>query len=139
VDKSKFNDKSEWRKFGMALAVLLSIIATVLLLKHKPGYYYLFGAGGVVMFFSFAAPIVIKPLFIFFSYTGFGIGWVMTRVILVILFYLVMTPIGFLGKLFGKKFLDTTFKRKGESASYWIDTIPISDREERVKDYENQF
>ncbi len=85
---------------------------------------------------ALAAPIVVKPVFILFLYIAHVMGWVMTRLILGILFYLVITPIGLLGKLFGKRFLDLKFPGKHES--YWIETDKLV-REEGVNSYENQF
>ena len=61
-------------------------------------------------------------------------GWVMTRVILTILFFTVLTPLGFIAKLFGKNFLD--LKLDKEQNSYW----EIREKKEiKPIDYEKQF
>jgi len=49
---------------------------------------------------------------------AFALGWLMSRILLTILFYFVITPIGLLAKLVGKDFLDINYKMKKES--YWI-------------------
>ena len=49
---------------------------------------------------------------------AFTLGWLMSRILLTILFYFVITPIGLLAKLVGKDFLDINYKMKRES--YWI-------------------
>jgi hypothetical protein len=49
---------------------------------------------------------------------AFTLGWLMSRILLTILFYFVITPIGLLAKLVGKDFLDINYKLKRES--YWI-------------------
>jgi multisubunit Na+/H+ antiporter MnhG subunit len=133
MDKSKFNIKSEWKKFGIALGILLAIIATILLLKKKSIYIYFYGAGLFFILAALTVPIIIKPVFILFLYIAFVLGWVMTRVILSLLFYLVITPIGLIAKLFGKKFLDMKFSREKES--YWLET----GEDEGVKSYEIQY
>jgi multisubunit Na+/H+ antiporter MnhG subunit len=133
MDKSKFNIKSEWKKFGIALGIIISIIATILLIKKKSLYVYFYGAGLFFILAALTVPIVVKPVFILFLYIAFVLGWVMTRVILSLLFYLVITPIGLIAKLFGKKFLDMKFSREKES--YWIKT----GEEEGVKSYEIQY
>ncbi len=46
------------------------------------------------------------------------ISKIITTTALIIFFYLVLTPIGFLNRLFGGKFLDLKFDK--EKASYWI-------------------
>ncbi|MDQ1351604.1 MAG: hypothetical protein QG657_1909 [Acidobacteriota bacterium] len=136
MDKSKFNVKSEWRKFGIILGIILAVIATILLIKARASTIYFYGAG---FFFTAAAlivPIVVKPVFILFLYIAHVMGWIMTRLILGILFYLVITPMGLLGRLFGKRFLDLKFPGKQES--YWIETDQLI-RDEGVNSYENQF
>jgi len=44
-------------------------------------------------------------------------GFVMTRVILAVLFYLIITPISFVSKLFQKDFLNLKIEK--EKKSYW--------------------
>jgi hypothetical protein len=44
-------------------------------------------------------------------------GFVMTRVILSILFYLIITPINFIAKIFRKDFLNLKIEKKKKS--YW--------------------
>jgi hypothetical protein len=134
MDKSKFNDKREWRKFGIALGIILGIIATILLFKAKSIYIYFYGGGAFFILAALAVPIIIKPVFILFLYIAHILGFIMTRVILSILFYLVITPIGWISRLFGKQFLDMKFNR--EKTSYWIETGKMGDEKEN---YENQF
>ena len=119
IDNSKFNNKSEHRKFAIGLAVILTVISAVQWYLHVAVYSYLLGAAGVILVVGLLTPVVIKPVFIIFSYIGFVMGWVMTRVVLSLLFYLVFTPIGLVLKLTGKKLLDTSFRDQRES--YWID------------------
>ena len=132
IDKSKFNNKTEFRNFAIGLAVILTVISAVQWYLQVAVYSYLLGAAGVILVVGLLIPVVIKPVFILFSYIGFVLGWVMTRVILGLLFYLVFTPIGLIVRLTGKALLKTKF-RSGE-ASYWIDR----EKGEEV-DFERQF
>jgi len=63
-----------------------------------------------------------------------AISWVLTRVILTIVFYLVVAPIGLIGKVFGKDFLDRKFDRHEDT--YWI---PRPQEEFDKTACENQF
>jgi hypothetical protein len=134
MDKSKFNDKREWRKFGIALAVLLFIISAVQYFKQIELYSYFLAAGIILILSSLILPILIKPVFILFSYIGFAMGWLMTRVILFILFYLFITPISILARKFGNRFLDLRFDRSKES--YWL---PVKDNKNNRENFEKQF
>jgi hypothetical protein len=58
----------------------------------------------------------------------------MTRVILTVLFYLVLTPIAVTARLFGKQFLDLSFRDPKDS--YWVLREKDSSKE---RNYEAQF
>ena len=60
-------------------------------------------------------------------------GWVMSRVILSIVFYLILTPIGLITRLFGEDFLDLN---KSNTESYWNNR---NSDFELNQDYEKQF
>ncbi len=134
MDKSKFNDRKEWRKFAFGLTIILSLVATVQLILGKSIYPYFYIASLIILILNIIIPVSIKPVFIFFSYLGFSINWIVSMVILILLFYLVFTPMGLFGKLLGKRFLDLRF-RTGEE-TYWIDK---EQGELDTKNYENQF
>ena len=119
MDKSKFNDKKEWRKFGSGVTVILAVIATIQLIVGKELFIYFYGVAAFFLFFGLLLPIIIKPVYILFSYLGLILGWFMTRVILSILFYIIFTPIGLILRLFGKNFLDLKIDKKAET--YWLD------------------
>ncbi len=134
MDRSKFNDKKEWRTFAVGLALILGAIGAVMYFKGNPFYIWMFVCHGALMLTAFLFPVVIKPLFIMFSYLGFGMGWVMTRVILFLLYYVGLTPISLLARLTGKRFLDLKFDRQPDS--YWLDKkLPA----EGVKSFEDQY
>lgn len=132
MDKSKFNSKKEWQKFGYGLSVILLLIGTLQMIFGSGYLYiYLYTISSIILLSALAFPIVLKPLFIFFSYFGFGMNWLVTHLILTLVFYLLITPIGLLLKLFGKKLLDVEFPRKGKS--YWISREGSSDNIENFK------
>lgn len=132
IDKSKFNDKKELRTFGIGLAVILAGIGTIQYFVGRDLFPYFYAASGVSLLFSLTAPILIKPFFIFMQYFGMVMNFIMTRVILAILFYVVFTAIGGTARLLGKNFLK--MKIYPEKDTYWLDKNP-----EDLTRYENQF
>ena len=134
MDKKKFNDRKELRTFGIGLGVILSLIATGQLITGGEIYPYFYGAGIIIFLIGIILPILLKPVYIVFSYISLVIGWVVTRVILSVLFYLVFTPTGLLLKLFGKKLLEMRTEKNTDS--YWKDKILLKTEKNR---YENQF
>lgn len=67
---------------------------------------------------------------------SFVMGWIMTRVILIVLFYGVVTPIALLARLFGKRFLDTSYRGPSRQ-SYWHEREKEANTE--TTRYEKQF
>ncbi len=134
LDKSKFNDKKEWRKFGISVGVIFLIIASIQLILGKELYLYFYGTSTLFFLLGLVLPVFLKPVFILFSYLGMVMGWIMTRVILTALFYLVITPIGLFSKLVRKRFLELRLFPKAES--YWINR---SEKVANGQSYENQY
>lgn len=73
---------------------------------------------GVSMLIGVAKPTLIKPLFLALMYITFPIGWVVSHILLLIAYYLVLTPIGLLLRLFGHDPMQRKFDRT--KSSYWI-------------------
>jgi hypothetical protein len=134
MDKSKFNDPKEWKKFGIGLGILLAAAATVQFLKGHSLNLWLYGAGFLAAIAGIAVPILVKPVFILFSYLGVVLGWFSTRVILVLVFFLLLTPIALIMKLAGKKFMP--MGKDGNLKTYWIDRNHDSNE---ARSFENQY
>ena len=78
-------------------------------------------------------PIILKPIYILWMVFAVILGWVMTRVILSFLFYIVITPIGIISRILGKEFLDL---KESKHDSYWNHRYSEI---ELNQDYEKQF
>ena len=134
MNKSKFENKKEWQKFGIGLGIVLLIIGTIQFILNKELYFYFYGMA-ILIFLSVAfVPVFLKPIFILFSYIGFKINWVTTRVTLNLFFFLVFIPIGFFLKLVNKNPLDLKIN-KAEN-SYWLKRKVTKFKK---SDFESQF
>mgnify|MGYP005838515273 CR=1 FL=1 len=134
MDTRKFNQKKEWRKFGFGLTIIICLFILVHFFFQRNWSLPLLLIDLFILLFTIFFPVVLKPLFILFSYVGLAIGWVMTRMIITLLFFLVVTPISLMAKLVGKNFLDTRFKTG--KPSYWKD---VSSSRMNNSNYEKQF
>ncbi len=134
MDKSKFNDVKEIKKFTVGLSIIFFGIASIQFYLDNDLYKYFSASSLILILIRLIFPVIMKPVYIIFLYIGFGVGWVMTRIILSILFYFIFTPIGFIARLTGKKFLDMRFN--STERSYWRDVNLENMREES---YEEQF
>jgi hypothetical protein len=127
-------DKTTLRKFGLTVGTVLLLIGIVLYLTGKSSSVVFGGAGVLLILFGLILSNILKPLNKIWMTLAVILGWFMSRLILFILFYIVITPIGFFLKIAGKDFLN--LRTDKNSDSYW------EKREKRVKekiDYERQF
>ena len=126
--------KKDLRKFGYTVGIVILIIAAFLFYKEKPAYIYLTVLGLFLIFSAFIFPQILRPLNKLWMTLAILLGFVMTRVILSLLFYLVLTPLRFIALIFGKRFLDLGIDKN--KTSYW------EKREKRTTppaEYERQF
>ncbi len=127
-------DKTTLRKFGLTVGTVLLIVAIVLYLTGKSSSVIFGGAGVLLILFGLILPNILKPLNKIWMTLAVVLGWFMSRLILFILFYIVITPIGLFLRIAGKDFLN--LRTDKNSDSYWQKS------EKRVKeklDYERQF
>ena len=125
--------KAELRKFGITLGVFFALISGLFFCRSKPNYIYLLDLAAFFLFFGLFFPVLLKPIQKIWMAFALILGSIMTRVILSILFYLVITPISLLSRLSGKNFLDLKFDKS--VSSYWISRKAPFDK----ANYENQF
>ena len=91
----------ELRKFGLVMAAPLTLIGGVLLWRGRTTGMILLGLAGLFLLLAGVAPRALAPVERYWMAFAEKLGAVMTRVILTLTFYLVITPIGLLLRLMG--------------------------------------
>jgi|TARA_B100000959_G_scaffold210662_1_gene221276 hypothetical protein len=125
---------SELSKFGITIGIILFIIAGIFLWIENDLYIVLLYISLILIITGVLFPFLLKPVYLIWMVFSYIISWFMTRIILSLLFYLIITPIGLISRLLGKQFLELRWnKLKG---SYWN----IRKKENYITDhYEKQF
>jgi hypothetical protein len=121
------------RSFGITMGIILFIISATLFYYDKSSYQIISYIGGGFIALGVIIPILLKPIYILWMTFAVILGWVMTRVVLSLVFYLIITPIALITRLIGKDFL--TLKSK-KLKSYW------NNRDSSIElnqDYSKQF
>jgi hypothetical protein len=126
--------KKDLRKFGLSVGIVLALIGILLYYFEKPSAIYFAAIGGILILLGIVLPQLLKPLNKIWMGLAIVLGFIMTRVILTTLFYLVITPIGFLTKISGKKFMALKYDRSAKT--YWEKRSII---QKKQIDYERQF
>ena len=127
--------RSDLKKFGVTMAAALAVIGGFVLCRQHGYYPYFFCASALFLLSGLLLPSLLKPVRKIWMTLAVIMGWFMTRLILISLFYLVLTPTALLMRLLGKDVLDTRFD-KNSHGTYWI---ARETQESRKSDYEKQF
>ena len=126
--------RKELREFGITIGAVLLIISGLAVWSGKASYGYFITFGFLSIVLGLIAPGILKPFQKVWMAFSAVIGFFMSRLILALLFYGVMTPIGLLMKLFGKDILDQRILK--EETSYWHER-PLALKNKAS--YENQY
>jgi len=95
---------TKYKKFGLFLAILFLIVSVwvypidFILLNR-----YIFG---IILFaiilITFIAPAILKPIYSFWMFIGHWLGITNTYIIFAAIYFVIITPISILSKLFAK-------------------------------------
>ncbi|MFH1837852.1 MAG: SxtJ family membrane protein [Candidatus Omnitrophota bacterium] len=123
------------RQFGIVLGLILGVFGSIHLLKgHTSAYPWFFGAGSISLILGIFTPRFLSSPFIIFTKVAHAIGWFNTRVILIVVYFVILTPISLIMRLFGKDPLNRNSNANNES--YWIkNNKAIKSKESLVKQF----
>ena len=108
----------ELRRFGGVMAVALVVLSLLVLWPHRPAWPYLAFAAATFAVFGLAAPRALRPIEEGWMTLAGWLSVAMTYVVLVLAYFLVITPIGLVRRLLHRDPLGLRFD-KG-AASYWV-------------------
>lgn len=126
--------KKDLMKFGLLVGSVFLALSVAGMFRHwNQTLSGISVALGAILFLGGAlAPMWLTGIHRVWMGIAFAIGWLVSRVILILLFYLVITPVGLVARLTGKDFLEIDFEKKKDS--YWV----ARDRSKKIN-YEKLF
>ena len=108
----------ELRKFGFAFTGGLTVLGSLLLWRGKAPGPYVLGAAALVLTLALLAPAALRPLEKVLATIFRWVTAAITYVVLVLTYYLVVTPMGIVMRLLGKDPLH--LKREPNRPSFWV-------------------
>jgi predicted membrane protein len=113
---AKVNEK-ELRKFALTLFIVLCILEGILFWKHGNVSLIPLLFGLTLLILGWSWPRSLKPFYRGWMTLAFALGFVSSHLLLALLYYLIITPTGFLLRLLGK---DPLQKKPDQDAqTYW--------------------
>jgi len=123
--------KKELRQFGLTVGIALGVLSLIFWWRGKEFYPYVAVLGISLLTGGIFLPTLLKPFYKAWMAFAVVMSWFMTRVILSILFYVVITPISAMARVSGKKFLDLKMDKTRET--YWmnqaVENVDVTDCE----------
>ncbi len=115
--KNITSTKKDLKKIGFIFGAIFIFIGGLLYQKNQVA-----GLCFLIIGISFAllgkfTPFFLKSFYEIWTVWTLIISWIVTHLVLGIIFYMVVTPIGFIIRISGKKLLDLKVDRS--SKSYW--------------------
>lgn len=131
-----YKDKKEQRKFGLLVGAVFIIIGLIrwAFLGFIGIPYVWLSIGGVLILFGVICPKSLQPVFFLWMKLAEALNWLMTRLFLLVAFYLIITLIGILYRLFKGDPLNRQWLSKNET--YWED---VEIQPENIEEFRRQF
>lgn len=121
------------RSFCFIFAAAFSVLAGIGYYRSGSPDVVLPAAGIFFLFSALFVPGITKPFYIIWMSFGYFMNFLMTRLMLLFLFFFIMTPLGLLLRIIGKDILDEKIDKKVES--YWKDNKITENREQYLKQF----
>jgi hypothetical protein len=103
--------RKELRQFGLLVGGVFAVIGLwPIVFRGEPLRLWAIGIGGMLIAFAAVLPLALTPIHKGWMWTGHVLGWINTRIILGIVFYGLVTPIGMASRLLGKDTLQRTLE-----------------------------
>ncbi|HMG04085.1 MAG TPA: SxtJ family membrane protein [Chthoniobacterales bacterium] len=121
------------RRFGFTVGMVALFVGSILWWRHRGAGLPLILFGAALIHAAGFAPFTLNYVHGPWMIVALALGWVVTRILLTIVFFFVVAPIGLLQRLFGKRTIEVAFAT--DASSYWQSRTnrPVP------SDYEKQF
>ena len=110
-------ERNRLRRFGLVVGGAFLVLSGLLLWKQRPAWPLFLAAGGLLAAAGLLTPLWLRGVERIWMRVAGAMGWVMTRVILGLVFALVFTPAGLIMKLTGADPLRLRFEPGART--YW--------------------
>ena len=135
IENLKQRGARDLRNFGLMVGGVFCALALWFYLRHKPFYWYVLLPGVPLVVLGGLFPRSLKWVYVVWMTLAMLIGGIVSTVLLALLFYLVITPIGLIARLAGNDFLSR--KLAPEATSYWI--LRDISKPKQTHEHEQQF
>jgi hypothetical protein len=121
------------RNFGILFFILSTIASAYTYWKGHEFWFLILAAGVIFLCACLIFPNSLKGLYKAWMTMAFFLGWFMTRIILTVFFFAILTPFALILRISGKDLLNRKIDKNAKT--YWIRHEQVVDRNQ----YKKQF
>jgi hypothetical protein len=111
---------TDLRKFGLMVGGVFLLLALIFWIPkwHKAWYWWFIVPGAPLVVLGAILPRALKWIYVGWMTLAMLLGAVVSTILLTLLYFLMVTPLGLVARLAGKDFLSQ--KLEPHAASYWL-------------------
>ena len=106
------------KSFGIVFSIFFLLISVYLLLNNDPIFYWSLFVSFIFLVLGLMNSKILSPLNLLWFKFGILLGKIVAPIIMGVIFFLVVTPISIILKIFGKDVLNLKFNN---NKTYWIE------------------
>ncbi len=119
------------RKFGYTVATALLVLAAFrIFIRHQNMWWILAAIAVILLLLALVKPLWLNPLRLVWDKIGHVLGIINTYILLTLFYFVILTPLSLIMRLFGKDILKL---KRNKNNTYWESTLP------KAGGMENQF
>jgi hypothetical protein len=127
------------RQFAWVMTVMLGLVVPLVIIwindwELVRAAWIVSIIGAVFLMAGLLVPLWLRPVYLFWMLLALVLGTVVTRIIITIVFYLMITPIGWIRRAFGSGD-PLGLQSPPRSESYWIDRKDSFQSDQMKKQY----
>lgn len=110
--------------FGLALTLFFGVVGGIVLWRTGSllAAQILWGIGVTVGVLYYAVPPLRRPVFVGWSILTYPLGWLLSYLVMAVIYYLLVTPIGWVLRLVRRDPMERRFDP--DASSYWVERPP---------------
>lgn len=120
------HDVKQNRKFGYTVSIALLVLAAFhIFIKHHAAWWVGFTIAIILLVCALVKPSLLNLLRLIWDKIGHILGIINTYILLTVFYFLILTPLGIIMRLFGKDILKV--KQSAKLNSYWDISVQKAD------------
>ena len=127
--------RRELNWFGLLMALFFAIVGAILLWQFdaQATAFVLWIVAAALTILYYVIPPIRRPMYLAWMYAAFPLGWVISHVLMAVIYYLVFTPTGLIMRIVGYDPMHRKFDP--DAPTYWVEHKPGGDPERYFRQF----